>query len=63
MFDLRHPAARAVFTGALLIIGGFLFFLAWELTEKHPIVDLSLFKSRSSIEMCRNCSEGSPVWA
>jgi radical SAM protein with 4Fe4S-binding SPASM domain len=23
----------------------------------------SLFTSRSSIEMCRNCSEGSPVWA
>lgn len=23
----------------------------------------SLLKSRSSIEMCRNCSEGSPVWA
>jgi radical SAM protein with 4Fe4S-binding SPASM domain len=23
----------------------------------------SLLHSRSSIEMCRNCSEGSPVWA
>ena len=23
----------------------------------------SLLRSRSSIEMCRNCSEGSPVWA
>ena len=23
----------------------------------------TLFRSRSSIEMCRNCSEGSPVWA
>jgi len=25
----------------------FLFFLAWELTEKHPIVDLSLFAQRN----------------
>ncbi|MDB6062066.1 MAG: emrB [Verrucomicrobiaceae bacterium] len=26
---------------------GFVFFLIWELTEKHPIVDLMLFKHRS----------------
>jgi DHA2 family multidrug resistance protein len=26
---------------------GFAFFLVWELTEKHPVVDLSLFKGRN----------------
>ena len=26
---------------------GFVFFLAWELTEEHPVVDLTLFKSRN----------------
>jgi DHA2 family multidrug resistance protein len=26
---------------------GFLFFLVWELTEEHPVVDLSLFKRRN----------------
>jgi DHA2 family multidrug resistance protein len=26
---------------------GFVFFLAWELTEDHPVVDLTLFKSRN----------------
>ena len=26
---------------------GFAFFLAWELTEKHPVVDLRLFKRRN----------------
>ncbi|MDM0046408.1 DHA2 family efflux MFS transporter permease subunit [Variovorax dokdonensis] len=32
---------------AVLAGVGFLFFLAWELTEKHPVVDLSLFKRRN----------------
>ncbi|MDR2678302.1 MAG: DHA2 family efflux MFS transporter permease subunit, partial [Zoogloeaceae bacterium] len=31
---------------AIVALVGFAFFLAWELTEKHPIVDLSLFKIR-----------------
>ncbi|MBS0302087.1 MAG: MFS transporter, partial [Proteobacteria bacterium] len=26
---------------------GFVFFLAWELTEQHPVVDLSLFRRRN----------------
>ena len=36
-----------------------------EVWNSEPYNDFrrSLFKSRSSIEMCRNCSEGSPVWA
>ncbi|MDB6097318.1 MAG: transporter, family, multidrug resistance protein [Gammaproteobacteria bacterium] len=43
---------------ALLIVTvvGFVAWLIWELTEKHPIVDLSLFKSRSfaigTLAMC-----------
>jgi DHA2 family multidrug resistance protein len=46
------------FIVALLIVTvvGFAAWLIWELTEKHPIVDLSLFKSRSfalgTLAMC-----------
>jgi MFS transporter, DHA2 family, multidrug resistance protein len=32
---------------AVTAVVGFLFFLAWELTEEHPIVDLRLFASRN----------------
>ncbi len=32
---------------ALVAVVSFLFFLAWELTEKHPIVDLRLFARRN----------------
>ncbi|MFT4301852.1 MAG: DHA2 family efflux MFS transporter permease subunit [Desulfovibrio sp.] len=32
---------------AVVAVVAFVFFLIWELTEKHPIVDLSLFKSRN----------------
>lgn len=32
---------------AVIAFAGFASFLIWELTEKHPIVDLSLFKSRN----------------
>ncbi|MDD5295765.1 MAG: DHA2 family efflux MFS transporter permease subunit [Rhodocyclaceae bacterium] len=32
---------------ALVAVTGFCFFLAWELTEEHPVVDLSLFRSRN----------------
>lgn len=40
---------RSNFIITLLIISfvGFCYFLAWELTEKNPIVDLSLFKLRN----------------
>ncbi|MDR0702574.1 MAG: DHA2 family efflux MFS transporter permease subunit [Azoarcus sp.] len=31
----------------VIAVVGFCFFLAWELTEKHPIVDLGLFKKSS----------------
>lgn len=32
---------------AVISLIGFLVFLVWELTDRHPIVDLSLFKSRN----------------
>lgn len=32
---------------AIISVVGFAAFVLWELTEKHPIVDLSLFKSRN----------------
>ena len=31
----------------MVAVVGFAFFLVWELTEKHPVVDLSLFKRRN----------------
>ena len=36
-----------IITLAVLAVVGFLFFLAWELTEKNPIVDLRLFARRN----------------
>ncbi len=32
---------------AVVAVVGFALFLAWELTEKHPVVDLSLFRRRN----------------
>ncbi len=32
---------------AVVAVVGFAFFLAWELTEEHPVVDLSLFRRRN----------------
>jgi MFS transporter, DHA2 family, multidrug resistance protein len=32
---------------AAVVAVGFCFFIAWELTDEHPVVDLSLFKSRN----------------
>src|SRR6478752_6290773 len=32
---------------AIVVVVGFAFFLIWELTDKHPVVDLSLFKRRN----------------
>ena len=39
-------------SGEVIVLGivalvGFLIFVAWELTEKHPVVDLTLFKRRN----------------
>ncbi len=36
-----------IVTLAVLTVVGFVLFLVWELTEEHPIVDLTLFKRRN----------------
>jgi DHA2 family multidrug resistance protein len=36
-----------VVTMAVVAVVGFAFFMIWELTEEHPVVDLSLFKRRN----------------
>jgi DHA2 family multidrug resistance protein len=36
-----------ILTMAVVAVVGFAFFLIWELTDKHPVVDLSLFKRRN----------------
>jgi DHA2 family multidrug resistance protein len=43
--DWFHSAE--VVTMAVVAVVGFAFFLVWELTDKHPVVDLSLFKRRN----------------
>lgn len=39
-------SAEVTALGVVALLG-FVFFLAWELTEEHPIVDLTLFKRRN----------------
>jgi DHA2 family multidrug resistance protein len=39
--------SSTITTLAVSAFVGFVFFLIWELTEKHPIVDLTLFKRRN----------------
>ncbi|MBT2324502.1 DHA2 family efflux MFS transporter permease subunit [Variovorax paradoxus] len=43
--DWFHSAE--IVTMAVVAVVGFAFFLVWELTDKHPVVDLSLFKRRN----------------
>lgn len=43
--DWFHSAQ--IVTLAVVAVVGFAFFLIWELTDKHPVVDLSLFKRRN----------------
>ncbi|MEP6721482.1 MAG: DHA2 family efflux MFS transporter permease subunit, partial [Variovorax sp.] len=43
--DWFHSAQ--ILTLAVVAVVAFAFFLIWELTEKHPVVDLSLFKRRN----------------
>ena len=40
-------AGVAVLVLGVVALVGFAFFVAWELTEKHPVVDLTLFKRRN----------------
>lgn len=39
--------SQLVVACAVIAVVGFAFFLIWELTDKHPVVDLSLFKIRN----------------
>ena len=45
--DLDWFSSGQIITLAVVATVSFLFFLAWELTEKHPIVDLRLFGRRN----------------
>ena len=45
--ELDWFASPQIVTFAVVAVVGFAFFLAWELTEKHPVVDLSLFAKRN----------------
>jgi MFS transporter, DHA2 family, multidrug resistance protein len=45
--DLDWFNSGAIVTLACVAVVGFAVFLIWELTEEHPIVDLSLFRSRN----------------
>jgi DHA2 family multidrug resistance protein len=45
--DLDWFNSTAIVTLACVAVVGFAVFLIWELTEKHPIVDLTLFRSRN----------------
>jgi MFS transporter, DHA2 family, multidrug resistance protein len=45
--DLDWFNSGQIMTLAAVAIVGFALFLVWELTEEHPIVDLSLFKIRN----------------
>jgi DHA2 family multidrug resistance protein len=45
--ELDWFASPQIVGFAVVAVVGFAFFVAWELTEKHPVVDLSLFRRRN----------------
>src|SRR5262249_12361254 len=45
--DLDWFNSGTIITLACIAVVGFAVFLIWELTEEHPVVDLSLFRSRN----------------
>jgi MFS transporter, DHA2 family, multidrug resistance protein len=45
--DLDWFNSSQIITLAILAVVGFTLFMIWELTEEHPIVDLTLFKRRN----------------
>ena len=47
--ELDWFSSGQIVTLAVVAVVSFLFFLAWELTEKHPIVDLRLFARRNFV--------------
>jgi DHA2 family multidrug resistance protein len=47
--ELDWFASAEILTLAVVSVVSFMFFLAWELTERHPIVDLRLFAQRNFV--------------
>jgi DHA2 family multidrug resistance protein len=47
--ELDWFESAEIITLALTAVVSFMFFLAWELTDKHPIVDLRLFAQRNFV--------------
>ena len=45
--DLDWFGSGQIITLAIVAVVGFIIFLVWELTEEHPVVDLSLFSRRN----------------
>ncbi len=45
--DLDWFNSSQIITLAVVSVAGFALFLVWELTEEHPVVDLTLFKGRN----------------
>src|ERR1035437_4696835 len=45
--ELDWFASPEIVVLGLVALVGFVFFLIWELSERHPVVDLSLFKRRN----------------
>ncbi len=45
--DLDWFNSSTIIALAAIAVVGFAFFLVWELTEEHPVVDLTLFKGRN----------------
>jgi DHA2 family multidrug resistance protein len=45
--DLDWFNSGQIITLAIVAVVGFTLFLVWELTEEHPVVDLTLFKGRN----------------
>ncbi|HVO47655.1 MAG TPA: DHA2 family efflux MFS transporter permease subunit [Steroidobacteraceae bacterium] len=50
--DLDWFNSPQIITLAVIAVIGFAFFLVWELTEEHPVVDLSLFGRRNFLVSC-----------
>ena len=45
--ELDWLSSPFIATLAVIVVLGFALFIVWELTEKHPVVDLTLFKERN----------------
>ncbi|MEO6985360.1 MAG: DHA2 family efflux MFS transporter permease subunit, partial [Paralcaligenes sp.] len=45
--ELDWFSSPAITTMAIVVVISFVFFVIWELTAKHPVVDLTLFKGRN----------------